>query len=1175
MWFVSIKRVTAEREAAKRALRERVDDFLSGAPPEVVHDAEASRLALLLGGVDAREDAVEVLHLLALLHVCRNALVRPGEPAPDVPTALRLLVPVHASAPWTLPTLVQLGLEAALQVTPYREPARLVGRAVNLARHGRARGDVAALHEAVALYRRALELSPDDYPDRAAFLSNLCECWEAIHSATGDRTALDEAVQAGFDAVACLHRGSPHTAQALTNLGVALRLRSTATRDTGDLDTAVHALEEAVAATPADDAAWPVRNHALATALGQRFEAAGRPEDLDRAVAAARTSVDAAVAHDAELPRFAGELANLLRTRYRRTGDRADQVALVEACGVAARSTDDALRAWALTVRDRAHRELGVPASPATTARDEHARRAKVEYDEVLGRGDAHEVAGSLPRLRALCATTPLDHPDGVWWRSQLGGALLIAFQAVPDPVLLDEAVALLTDLLAVLPPGGAERPAALRTLAFALSTRFSHGGDTADLARAVDTGEEALRARPVDADLLATLSGLLVDLYKWRPDQDVVDRAVALARRAVDHTPSGSGGLPDALTALGTALLHHHRQTGDVADLDEAVDALDRAARLAPERGVRQWDTLSTLVQVRRARFLARGDREDADLAVAGARDVARWSAPDRNAQSHALLAECLAARAGVTGSRADLDDAVRSFRRAATTSGPWRMRFFAATRAATALAEHDRLPEAVEDFATAVGMLPLVAWRGLGRADREDVLGKLNNFGPRAARAAITAGQPERAVELLEQSRSVLWGQLLDTRTDLAALRRADPSLADRLDQLHDLLEHADPEERRAAAREWDDALARVRALDGFGRFLLPTPFADLAAATGGGPVVVVNASLYGCDALVVTTSGVRVVPLPHLTLRDAVDHAVRFMNAMSDAREGGGAARQAVFACLEWMWDAFARDVLDALGDGVARVWWSPTGPLNFLPLHAAGYHDPDDDRPGDTVLDRVVSSYAPSLRVLGRAPRPGRVSRLRALLRPRRPGGPLVVAVPDAPGTGPVPGAREEADLLVDRFGGTALVGAEATGEAVLAALPRYPSVHFACHGGQEMTDPGSAALLLHDGPLTLGDLVRLDLREAELAVLSACETALGGSRLLDEAVHLGAAFQVIGYREVVAALWPVPDGSGPVVAEAVHRAPSDVAGALHRATLLLRDRHREDPTAWASYLHLGR
>ena len=63
-----------------------------------------------------------------------------------------------------------------------------------------------------------------------------------------------------------------------------------------------------------------------------------------------------------------------------------------------------------------------------------------------------------------------------------------------------------------------------------------------------------------------------------------------------------------------------------------------------------------------------------------------------------------------------------------------------------------------------------------------------------------------------------------------------------------------------RRRKAREWDDVLAEVRALDGFEHFLAAIPYAELAAAAADGPVVIVNASRHGCHALIVDAGSER---------------------------------------------------------------------------------------------------------------------------------------------------------------------------------------------------------------------------------------------------------------------------------------------------------------------------
>ena len=50
---------------------------------------------------------------------------------------------------------------------------------------------------------------------------------------------------------------------------------------------------------------------------------------------------------------------------------------------------------------------------------------------------------------------------------------------------------------------------------------------------------------------------------------------------------------------------------------------------------------------------------------------------------------------------------------------------------------------------------------------------------------------------------------------------------------------------------AAEVYDIVTEIRQLPGLSRFLLPPLFSDLQIAASGGPVVIVNASQYSCDA------------------------------------------------------------------------------------------------------------------------------------------------------------------------------------------------------------------------------------------------------------------------------------------------------------------------------------
>jgi CHAT domain-containing protein len=284
------------------------------------------------------------------------------------------------------------------------------------------------------------------------------------------------------------------------------------------------------------------------------------------------------------------------------------------------------------------------------------------------------------------------------------------------------------------------------------------------------------------------------------------------------------------------------------------------------------------------------------------------------------------------------------------------------------------------------------------------------------------------------------------------------------------------------------------------------------------------------------------------------------------------------------LGWLWDVIAAPVLSHLGidqrlaPGAAgpRLWWCPAGLLSFLPLHAAGHHRTGSDATPLTVLDRAVCSYLPTVRVLKHARRAAGEADGRHADRGR-----TVVVVPDPAG---LPGTAKEAALLGKTSSAEILAGANASRSAVLSALGRSQCVHFACHALSNLEDPSQSYVELHDHavrPLTVADVASLRLTDARLAFLSACSTYQGGLALADEAIHLGSAFQLAGYRHVIATLWPTLDSPPTVrITRSVYsgiEGPAGVdatANALHAATRDERDRAPDAPSAWAAHIHCG-
>ena len=462
-------------------------------------------------------------------------------------------------------------------------------------------------------------------------------------------------------------------------------------------------------------------------------------------------------------------------------------------------------------------------------------------------------------------------------------------------------------------------------------------------------------------------------------------------------------------------------------------------------------------------------------------------------------------------------------------------RFRAQAARCWAEAEAVGGRWREAVGAYTQTIGLLDALAPSGLDPVGQQLQLDSVSGLGPDAAACCVRAGDADRAIELFERGRGILLGQALDTRTG-----GAGPGLGQRLSA------------------------------------------AELCAAAAAGPVVVVIVSRFGSCAVILVPDGVRnAIPLPSLT-PEALYHQIKgFLGAFSVvSKPGSRASENAIIETLGWLWEAVAGPVLDQLGwhdphvDGEPwpRMWWCPSGLLSLLPLHAAG-------DASATVRGRVVSSYTPTIRALIHARQAAPAASGVPAERVAVGGRVVAVAMRHTPGHRELAEALTEAEWLRTHHPGrvTLLSDEVATHEAVLRALPHGQWVHFACHGSSNPASPSAGALLLRDRPLTVLDVNRLDLAGADLAFLSACSTARTTPRLVDEAINLASAFQVVGYRHVIGTLWPVGDTQARETAEMIYAAlgrGEAVATAVHETTVYMSTYWFDKPSQWASHVHVG-
>jgi hypothetical protein len=874
--------------------------------------------------------------------------------------------------------------------------------------------------------------------------------------------------------------------------------------------------------------------------------------------------------------------------------------------------------------------DLAVLEDAVSTARSEAARvplddpdRFLYDYSLAESLRMLFERTGELAVLREsvdLGRRVLRSKPDGTDQRyiflQNHSNSARVLHQFTNDPELLDEAIAAGAAAveLVVSEESVADSlvASALANHAVLIQARFDRTGDQTTLNEAIAAARRAERAAdphtPLRIACRYNLSSLLRNQFDRTGDVTALDEAIDIARDVLHATPPEH---PDGAQYQSAYLGHLHARfgrTGEVGALDEAIDLGVATVEATPENHPNRPMYMNNLAIAMKAKAEHTADTSLVDRAIAIQRTAARTTVDsgDRKAGMLSALGNMLATRYGLTGEDAALDEAVDAGRAALAVIGedhPDRSTYevnLVSSLSLRGAAHHDEMLDlleaaatrdsarpairvdaasawgrvamaaerpdrAVHGFDVAVGLLPVLAARGLTRTDAAHWMAQHSQLVCDAAACALEVGHADRAAELLELGRGVLMAQALESRTDLTDLRAADPVLADEFGYLCRQLDSENPdEERRVLAGRLAALSTRIRSMPEFDRFLLPPAITQLTAEARSGPIVLVNVSQYRCDALILTESGVAIQPLPKLEL-PAVHERLGELRTAIDTMANPN-AQQVMRDVLAWLWETITGPVLGQLDLMVDRLWWVPCGPLAYFPLHA-------------TVLDRVVSSYTPTIRALAHA-RARQISRT----EPRTPRV-LAVGMPRTPKEPDLPGARKETELLGRLLPGTSeLVDEDATHDAVLSRLATSEWAHFACHAASDPVDPGESRLLVQDHadkPLRVVEISRLSLSRSEFAFLSACSTATTSLDLVNESIHIASAFQLAGYPHVIGTLWEISDTIAAKIAThiytelaACHFDIRNVATSLHEAIRMVRDRYPQMPTLWAAHIHVG-
>jgi len=183
--------------------------------------------------------------------------------------------------------------------------------------------------------------------------------------------------------------------------------------------------------------------------------------------------------------------------------------------------------------------------------------------------------------------------------------------------------------------------------------------------------------------------------------------------------------------------------------------------------------------------------------------------------------------------------------------------------------------------------------------------------------------------------------------------------------------------------------------------------------------------------------------------------------------------------------------------------------------------------------------------------------------------------------------PLPEAEAEVNSIAESFNPTGrrvLIGREATEKSFRALAPTYSTIHLATHGIIDNRQPLYSHLLLtksegdpeNDGLLEAREIMNMSLR-ADLAVLSACETANGTISPGEGVVGMSWAFFVAGTRSMLVSQWKVnSESTSQLMMNFYQPRTNNKALALQRSALrLMKDQQYRHPFYWAGFVLIGR
>jgi hypothetical protein len=420
-------------------------------------------------------------------------------------------------------------------------------------------------------FKKAVQLSSEDDPNRASYLSNLG--YALLWKHTRDPSSLsdiNEAVTAFKDATLRLSERDPARGTALSDYADALEARFEKTGSDIDLDNEIIVLEEAARLTADQIPAEAIHLHHLGNILNARFDLKNNMDDLDRSIEARNKAIELTpVDYDGrEFP--LADLGKGLITRYELLGRVDDLNRAINAFKMAVPTISKDGPLYSLVLN-----QLGC------------ALRAQFETT-----GELDSLNGAIEWTEKLLELE-LGIDERVITLSNLGACFQNLFEANGIIATLEEALKVQRAAAELAPPGAPSRPVTIAGLAESLRKRYDVLGSTGDLDEAIKLGEEAVATPGLDQTnpneyplMLTNLGVAFIKQYEILGGLNYLESSIKYCERAERQSSMNPLLQPLCSSNYSYCLLSRYYYSGSESDINDAVVAAKVAVSTGQGQG-------------------------------------------------------------------------------------------------------------------------------------------------------------------------------------------------------------------------------------------------------------------------------------------------------------------------------------------------------------------------------------------------------------------------------------------------------------------------------------------------------------------------------------------------------------------------------------------------------------